>query len=330
MRIGLGCVNLASASRGRSTKADVRLVHAAIDHGVRVFDTADSYGSGTSERVLGRAVKNRRDGLVIATKGGYVFRPRHVAEQTARRYAAVAKRSVDGLRSPAGGADAGGSPGPVPGAGSRRQDFSVTYLRGAVDASLRRLGTDHIDVYQLHGPHELFPDLFEQLAGLVTAGKVGRFGIGAESVAEAAAWAPIDDVAVLQVPFGVLDPEAAADVFPAIEGRDEGRDVEIWARGVLGGGVMAAAIADPGAIADHPKRPLVASLQEVASRHGIGLDELAVGFARTFTPISTVLLGMSTPEHLRRNLELVAREPLDPDVLADVRSLIPWTGSGDG
>jgi aryl-alcohol dehydrogenase-like predicted oxidoreductase len=194
-----------------------------------------------------------------------------------------------------------------------------------VEASLRRLATDHIDVYQLHGPRVVGPDLFGQLEDLVLSGKVLRFGVGAETVADAAAWAPVDGVGVVQVPFGVLDPEAADDVFPLAERHD----VEIWARGVLGGGLLAAAIGRPAAMAGHPKQPLVARLQDVASRHGIGLDELAIGFARSFPRISTVLLGISTTDHLRRNLDLVTADPLDSSIVDEVKSVLPTTGTAD-
>ena len=84
-QLGLGCVSLGSGA-GRREADDVRLVHAAIDLGVTVFDTADAYGGGASEHVLGRAIKRRRDEVVIATKGGFVFRDRHPAEQWARRW----------------------------------------------------------------------------------------------------------------------------------------------------------------------------------------------------------------------------------------------------
>ena len=91
MTLGFGCVNLGSASSGRSTRDDVRLVREAVDLGVRRFDTADVYGSGASERTLGRALATRRDEVFVATKGGYVFRERTGAEQAARRIVGAAR-----------------------------------------------------------------------------------------------------------------------------------------------------------------------------------------------------------------------------------------------
>src|SRR4051812_9318058 len=82
VRLGFGCVNLGSAGGGRSVRSDVRLVREALDLGVRTFDTADAYGKGTSERILGRALRGRRDDAFVATKGGYLFRERTGPEQT--------------------------------------------------------------------------------------------------------------------------------------------------------------------------------------------------------------------------------------------------------
>ena len=112
-------------------------------------------------------------------------------------------------------ADAGSGPA-VGGSGGSyaEQDFTPATLRTAVDGSLRRLGTDYVDVLQLHGPDQVMPDLFEQLDELVTAGKVRRFGVGAESVDAAQQWIGVRGAAVVQLPFGVLDPEAAEIALP--------------------------------------------------------------------------------------------------------------------
>ena len=196
MRVGLGCVRLGGGD-GRSVADDTRLVHGAIDLGVTVFDTADVYGGGASERVLGRALGDRRDEVQIATKAGYVFRPRSAPEQWARRRA---KDVLRRLPNRAGATDIARSVG-----GSTsyaHQDFSAGYLRAQVHASLRRLGTDRIDVFQLHGPQALVPGVVDHLVDLVVAGDVVRIGVGAGSIDEAAEWLGTPGVSVLQVPFG--------------------------------------------------------------------------------------------------------------------------------
>lgn len=311
MRMGFGCVNLGSASSGQSWRADVRLVQEAIGLGVRHFDTADAYGGGASERTLGRAIRDRRDDVIIATKGGYAFRSRSTVEQRARRRASPLLRAV---RRPNG-------PGPVGAGGSgayQSQNFSPAAIHAAVDASLRRLNTDHIDVFQLHGPHRVEPVLFEQLDDLVTSGKVGRFGIGAERIQDADAWLCVRGVDVVQLPFGVLDPEPAS----ATLAKASQQGVEVWARGVLGGGLLRAAEADPLGHRRDPKWPRIERLQALAERSGFDLYRLAVGFVQSFPQVSTILIGIGSSAHLHRNLQLVAAEPLDDDIMAEIRSTV--------
>jgi aryl-alcohol dehydrogenase-like predicted oxidoreductase len=172
-------------------------------------------------------------------------------------------------------------------------------------------------VLQLHGPHDVRPELFVELHDLVEAGKVRRFGIGAERVAEAAAWLPVAGVDVVQVPLGVLDPEARDDVLPIAEQYS----VEVWARGVLGGGVLKAAASGDATVKDDPNWPRIARITEISRRTGIDVMSLAVGFVRAQPGVSTMLTGISTRDHLLRNLELMAAPPLDDELLAELCGL---------
>ena len=127
-------------------EVSIAAVRAAYEGGVRLFDTADAYGCGHAERVLGKAVASFRDEVVIATKVGLVFNE--------------ATRRGNGI------------------------DVTPAYIRRACEASLRRLGTDHIDLYQLH-PGEVTADqaptvveVFDQLAA---EGKIRSYGIANEA-----------------------------------------------------------------------------------------------------------------------------------------------------
>ena len=312
MRLGLGCVGLGSAS-GAGWRHDVRLVEEAVDRGVTVFDTADAYGAGTSERVLGRALRRRRADVVLATKAGYRFRERSRAEHSMRRAAAPVLARV---RRPGGGPAADDS-GRRSGGGYRDQDFSPSYVRQAVHGSLRRLRTDYVDVLQLHGPARIDPSVIDDLRDLVDAGKIRQIGVGAESVVVAAAAITTPGVDVVQVPFGVLDPEAAEAVFPLA-----GKGVEIWARGVLGSGLLTAAAFDGPAMRADPKWPRISALLGLSRREGLAIDELAVGFVRARPEVSTLLLGMTTREHLRRNVDLMESPPLDAGLVAEIWTLM--------
>jgi aryl-alcohol dehydrogenase-like predicted oxidoreductase len=273
-----------------------------------VFDTADAYGAGSSERILGRALRGRRAEVTISTKGGYSFRPRVRVEQLARRKVAqLAKARGRSERTVAA----------VPGTARQMyasQDFTPRHLRAALEASLRRLKTDFVDVYQLHGPTRLLDDLLAELDDLRQAGTVRQFGVGAESVASATDWAPSLGGSVLQLPFGLLDPEAEELVFPAAKVHG----VEIWARGVLAGGILSAAIDDIASTADHPKRHQIEALAIIARDAGLRLDELAVRWVRRCPDIAVVLLGMSSIEHLERNLVLAAQPALSDDLANEI------------
>ena len=315
MRLGLGCVGLGSAS-GAGWRHDVQLVEEAVDRGVTVFDTADAYGGGMSERVLGRALRRRRADVVVATKVGYRFRERSRGEQSMRRAAAPALAK---LRRPTGTSVTEPSPR-LSGGSYRDQDFSPAYVRQAVDASLRRLNTDYLDVLQLHGPGRICTSLLDGFRDLVDAGKVHQVGVGAESIEVAAKAVATPGVDVVQLPFGVLDPEAA-DLFGVAAPR-----AEIWARGVLGGGLLKAAALDAPTLRADPKWPRIDALLELSRREGLMIDALAVGFVRANVEISTVLLGVTNRDHLRRNVELMESPPLDAGLVAEIWEIV----RGDG
>lgn len=318
MKVGLGCVNLGSASAATTVADQVRVVQAAIDAGVDVFDTADAYGSGASERVLGRAIRGRREALTIATKGGYAFRPRSAAEQRLRR---CLGRVRDALPRPA---PASGS-GPATGAQYESQDFTPAALRARVHASLRRLGVDHIDVYQLHAPRTVVPDLLGELDDLRRAGSIGRFGVGTESADSAVAWSSVPRVAVVQAPMGVLD---AANVARVVDAASP-HAVDVWARGVLGGGVLAAAMRRPEALTGEPKAPLIRELTAIAEQAGIGLDELALRWIASVGGVAVTLIGMSSDVHLRRNLEILAKPALDPATMSRIAAATGTRPTGE-
>lgn len=334
MRIGCGCVRLGSASATTTSREQIRLVHEAIESGVDVFDTADAYGNGASERLLGTALTGRRERVTISTKGGYVFRERSALEQRLRR---VAARTVSAVPR-AGPTSSGPSPtveGRTAGAYGA-QDFSARHLRSALHTSLRRLQTDHVDVYQLHGPPEQVTDVLSELDDLVREGTVGRFGVGAETVSSAASWAEHPAVGVVQLPVGILDRDAEATIAAADRAHSSGRP-EFWARGVLGGGILAAAMfadhadatSDTSPVAGHPKADLVAQLRRIADGAGMALDELAIRWMRHVPDVGVVLFGISSIDHLRRNVALAARGPLPDDVAHAVDRLgRPHTENG--
>src|SRR5712672_1598141 len=175
-RIGLGAMSMSGYYNvGEGSDAEsIRAIHRALDLGVTHLDTAEIYGPFINEELVGRAVKDRREHVVLATKFGLV-------------------------------SHSGGGPGVI--------DSSPANVRAAVEGSLKRLGTDHIDLYYQHrvDPKTPIEDTVGALAALVAEGKVRYIGLseaGAETIRRAHAVHP---VAALQTEYSLWtrDPEAA-------------------------------------------------------------------------------------------------------------------------
>jgi aryl-alcohol dehydrogenase-like predicted oxidoreductase len=147
--VGFGNWTVTTGWWGDYTETEaVELHRAAFDAGITFFDTADAYREGYAEEVLGRALAGVRDEIVIATKFGYD----------------ISDESTAGRR----------------GQQERAKDFSIAKVRAALDASLSRLGVEHIDLWQLHNPRMAHIDddsLFELLDDLQAAGKIRAYGV---------------------------------------------------------------------------------------------------------------------------------------------------------
>src|SRR5215468_3507442 len=176
--IGLGCMGM-SEFYGPSNEAEaIATIHRALDLGVTLLDTADMYGPFTNEELVGRAIRGRRQQVVLATKCGIV-----------RDAANRAIRGVDG------------SPG---------------YIRDACDASLRRLGVDYVDLYQLHrvDPKVPIEDSVGAMAELVRLGKTRHIGLSEAGPQTLRRAARVHPVASLQTEYSLLTRDAEAEVIP--------------------------------------------------------------------------------------------------------------------
>jgi aryl-alcohol dehydrogenase-like predicted oxidoreductase len=313
-RFGLGCVNLGSMGGQRG----VRLVHEALDLGVRFFDTADAYGAGSSEQVMGRALQGRRHRAFVATKGGYVFTERTALEQAARRVARGAVRRAGPKR--------GSGLGPASLlASSRRyesQDFSARHLRLALEASLRRLRTDYVDLYQLHGPREVCDDdVLAMMLDLRSEGKILGFGVGLESLDPAMDWLGTGALSSIQIPFGVLDPEAGDEVIP----RAATLGVSVVARGVFASGFLVNESSDHDALLRPGQAELRAAVRSLASAAGVPALQIAAWFVTCRPGVTTVLVGTSSAGHLEQSVRYVDDRPPD-DIAALVDGLVGRDG----
>ena len=313
-RIGLGCNTLGSIRAGGSV-GSLRIVHHAIDHGVRLFDTADAYGDGTSERVLGKALVGRRDSLTLATKAGYCFDERSVLKQALRQLVAPVLSRVQARKTVA-------APAAVPSTGSpavqpySRQDFSTVYLAKALDGSLRRLRTDYVDVFQLHGPKGVYSsDVPVFMQDMIRAGKIRGFGVGLESLVHAADWLAVDGLTHLQIPFGVLDPQAGRELI----GAAYLRGVAVIARGIFAAGLLADIAPEAERRLDPLQRQHRQAVREIAASVGVHPLALAAWYVRRTEGVNAMLIGVSSMAHFNDNLKHLLLTTLSDEVLDRVR-----------
>jgi aryl-alcohol dehydrogenase-like predicted oxidoreductase len=178
--LGLGCMGMSEFYGTADESEAVRTIHRALDLGVSLLDTADMYGPFTNERLVGGAIAGRRDDVVLATKFGNVRDPDN---PTARR--------IDG---------------------------SPAYVRSACDASLQRLGVDHIDLYYQHRVDKSVP--IEETVGamgeLVAAGKVRHLGLSEASVDTIRRAAATHPITALQTEYSLWTRDLESEILPTL------------------------------------------------------------------------------------------------------------------
>jgi aryl-alcohol dehydrogenase-like predicted oxidoreductase len=285
---------------GRATS--LRTLEAACDAGINFYDTADMYSQGESEILIGNAFRKKRDKVFIATKGGYCLPGRKRLVQLIKPFAKPIVRAI-GLRRSA-----------VPAAlsGKTSQDFSPGYLRKAVEASLRRLQSGHIDLYQLHSPprEELHGNQLQDALGLLARmkaeGRIREYGIALDSVDDAAHCLGMEGIASLQIPFGLMDLEALDGVFDRVSEHQYG----IITRGCFGGGALKQSLTEKDLRAIEPKWERVLQIRRLAEQMQRSPLEAALQFSLGIERISVTILGMRTPQHLAANLQYYAARPL--------------------
>ena len=282
----------------------VRIIHRALDAGINLVDTADAYGSGINEEIVGRALKGRRDQVVLATKASLPM-----------------------------------------GEDPNQRGNSRRWLTRALDDSLRRLGTDHVDLYQLHrpDPHTDIDETLSALTDFVRAGKVRAVGTStfpAELQVEAQ-WTAERRGHVRprteQPPYSMLARGVEAALLPTAQ--RYGLGVLVW--GPLSAGWLSGRIRSAGDIdlssgrtaierhkfdvsLPHNARKLeaVRALTELADEAGLELRHMALAFVRAHPAVTSVLLGPRTMEHLE-SLLTGSEVTLSADVLDRIDEIVP-------
>jgi len=181
-RIGLGAMTMAgtyTSEGGLDNAESIRTIHRALDLGVTHIDTAEIYGPFLSEEIVGEAVKGRRDGVVIATKFGLV-------------------------------SHSGGGPGVV--------DSTAGNVKAAVEGSLKRLGTDRIDLYYQHrvDPHTPIEETAQAVADLIAEGKVLYFGLSEASPETIRRAHAVQPVTALQTEYSLWTRDVETEILPLL------------------------------------------------------------------------------------------------------------------
>ncbi|MBT2468306.1 aldo/keto reductase [Streptomyces sp. ISL-66] len=283
--IGLGCNNFGGRLDARATRS---VVDAALDAGITLLDTADIYGGrGGSETHLGEALKGRRDQVVLASKFGF-----------------------DGV-----------DMGYGPAAGSRG---GRAYVRRAVEESLRRLQTDHIDLYQLHSPDPAVPvaETLAALTELVAEGKIRYFGhsnFSGWQLAEAAHVARETGAAPFvsaQNEWSLLQRSAERELVPAALHYGVGvLPYFPLANGLLTGKIRRGAPVPAGsrlegrdAYLTDERLDTVEALAALAEMHGRTVLELAIGWLSAQPGCASVIAGATSAEQVRANAAVADRQ----------------------
>ena len=271
-------------------------VDAAWGAGVRYFDTAPHYGLGLSERRLGAALGGRpRDEYMISTKVGRLLEP-----------AAGGGRDDEGFD--------------VPATHTRVRDYSRDGVLRSLEASLRRLGLDRVDIVLVHDPDEHYRQALDgalpALDELRAQGVIGAYGAGMNQSAMLTEFVRHTDLDAVLVAgrYTLLDRSAEDDLLPACQERG----VAVIAGGVFNSGVLATERPGPGATYDYAPAPppilaRAAELATICEARGVPLPAAAVQFPLRHPAVATVCLGAHTAEQVRRNAHLL--EVPVPDAL---------------
>ena len=294
--IGLGCMGMSDFYGPADDQVSLKVLNRAIDIGVNFLDTADMYGMGSNERLLAQVLKTRRSEVVLATKFGHV-------------------RGPDGA--------------------VLRIDGSPEYVKSACEASLQRLGVDHIDLYYQHRVDRKVPieETVGAMAELVKAGKVRHLGLSEASASTVRRAAKVHPIAALQSEYSLWSRDVEQEVLPVCE--ELGIGLVAYSplgRGFLTGDIRSVNELDPGDYRRQNPRfqadnlpanlALVEALKEIAKARGCTAAQLALAWLLHRSPHVVPIPGTRSIARLEENAAAaaIALTAVEERKIADVLS----------
>ncbi|WP_446038987.1 aldo/keto reductase [Streptomyces sp. SID1121] len=302
-RIGLGCMSMTGVYTGGGTDdaESIRTIHRALDLGVTLVDTAEVYGPYKNEELVGRALAGRRDQVVLATKFGYLSH---------------------------------GSDGQY----IRQFDSSPENIRICVEGSLRRLGTDHIDLYYQHrmDPHTPVEDVVGTMGELVTEGKIRHIGLSESTPDVIRRAQAVHPITALQSEYSLWSREPEKEILPLL--RELGIGFVAYSplgRGFLTGTIRSTDQMDsddfraknPRFTGDNLKRNLSIVDEVETIAHDVGATPAQVAIAWLLAQGNDIAPIPGTKRVTRAEENIAAEEiTLTPTQLKSLSSLSPATG----
>jgi aryl-alcohol dehydrogenase-like predicted oxidoreductase len=275
----------------------IRIIHRALDAGINFVDTADAYSHGESEEIVGKALKGRRDDVVLASKVHYPM-----------------------------------------GEGPNRRGNSRRWIMAEVENSLRRLQTDHLDLYQVHRPDPTvdLEETLSALSDLIHSGKVRAIGASSFPASEIveAQWVAerrgLERFRTEQPPYSIVNRGIEREVLPVCQ--RYGMGALVWSplgQGLLTGRFRKGQQADthrsggmPQHFADERKLDVVEQLVPLAEKAGLPMTHLAMAFAIAHPGVTSAIIGPRTMEQLDDLLAGV-EVTLDDEVLDRIDEIAP-------
>jgi aryl-alcohol dehydrogenase-like predicted oxidoreductase len=301
--MGLGCMGMSEFYGTADEDGAIATIRRALDLGVTLLDTSDAYGPFTNERLVGRAIKGRRDEVVVATKFGIVRDPN------------------DPL--------------------ARSHDGSPEYVHAACDASLDRLGVDHIDVYYQHRVDTRVPieETIGAMAELVQAGKVRRIGLSEAAATTIRRAHQVHPITALQSEYSLWTRNLEDEILPTV--RELGIGLVPYAP--LGRGMLTGTITSDQFDADdfRARNPrfrgdafeanlrLVREVQRIAEEKGVTAGQLALAWVLAQGDDLVPIPGTKRVRYLEENVAAAEIRLSDDDVDALERAVPRYAVVGD-